>query len=111
LSEVTRLAQHSLDLYYIAIANNEVLAYGILRGWDEGHKIPSLGIAVRKDMRGTGLARAMMYFLHAVAKLNGAENIRLKVHKNNKVAKLLYTKLGYEFIGKQGDEMIGLLKL
>jgi ribosomal protein S18 acetylase RimI-like enzyme len=97
-----------LDVYYIAIDESDVLAYGMLRGWDDGYKIPSLGIIVHPDFRGFGIAQAMMYFLHAVARLRGAENIRLKVHKNNLAAQAMYYKMGYKIIGEEGDEFIEL---
>ena len=30
------------DLYYVAVADGRALAYGMLRGWDEGYAVPSL---------------------------------------------------------------------
>ena len=48
------------DCYCVAATVGRVLAYGMLRGWDEGYQIPSLGIALHPDARGTGLARAFM---------------------------------------------------
>ncbi len=53
------------DLYLVASRGGRILAYGMLRGWDEGYVVPSLGVAVRPEARGTGLARAFMTFLHA----------------------------------------------
>src|SRR5512138_3967572 len=40
------------DAYCVAIANGAVLAYGMLRGWEEGYAVPSLGIAVDPSARG-----------------------------------------------------------
>ncbi len=43
------------DLYYAAVTGDAVVAYGLLRGWDEGYAVPSLGIAVHPAARGLGL--------------------------------------------------------
>src|SRR5258707_5978777 len=54
----SRLAAHEgRDLYYVATRGDKVAAYGMLRGWDDGYEVPSLGIAVHPDARGFGLAR------------------------------------------------------
>src|SRR6266567_2947687 len=80
-----RIAHHDGDdLYYAVTRGNErALAYGILRGWDEGFEIPSLGIAVHPDARGSGLGRMLMSFLHAAARQRGAEHVRLTVYPGN----------------------------
>lgn len=85
------------DLYYVALAGSEVLAYGLLRGWSEGYETPSLGIATHPEHRGRGLATAMMTFLHAAASIRGATRVRLRVHKTNRSAIQLYERLGYVF--------------
>ncbi len=85
------------DVYCIAVVRDDVLGYGMLRGWDDGYATPSLGIAVHADARGTGLGRALMLYLHAEAKRRGAERIRLKVYPDNAAAVNLYRSLGYEF--------------
>lgn len=111
LEESTRLAniKHSgFDLYYVAIQRDEVLAYGMLRGWDAGFEIPSLGIAVHKHARGFGVSKAMMEVMHCAASWRGAKSIRLKVHTDNKIAQSLYEKIGYKFIGEEGNEFVAL---
>lgn len=95
------------DLYYVAIESDTVLAYGMLRGWDEGYIVPSLGIAVHPELRGTGLAKAFMLFLHMTARRKGADQIRLKVYPDNVRAVALYTNLGYVFQGMENEQMIG----
>jgi [ribosomal protein S18]-alanine N-acetyltransferase len=99
------------DLYYVACAGTEVLAYGLLRGWDEGYAIPSLGIAIHPEARGRGLARPFMAFLHAAAKARGATKVRLTVYNDNQRAVELYRRLGYQFESKNDRELIGLLVL
>ncbi len=99
------------DLYYAACAGGRIVAYGLLRGWDEGYAIPSLGIAIHPEARGRGLARPFMAFLHAAAKARGASKIRLTVYSDNQRAVELYRRLGYAFEPKNERELVGLLTL
>ena len=85
------------DCYYIALDQEDVVGYGMLRGWEEGFEIPSLGIIVGKKARGCGLGRTFMHFLHKQAIEHGADSVRLTVKKENKIAKSLYESLGYVF--------------
>lgn len=99
------------DLYYVAVRGVSVLAYGLLRGWDDGFEVPSLGIAVHPAVRGRGLGTAFMEFLHGAARLRGAKSVRLRVHRENLVAIRLYERLGYEFQEKEEDgQRVGILK-
>jgi ribosomal protein S18 acetylase RimI-like enzyme len=99
------------DLYYAAVAGGAVLGYGLLRGWDEGYDIPSLGIAIHPAARGRGLARPFMAFLHVAAKLRGASKVRLTVYNDNQRAVELYRRLGYVFSAKNDRELVGILEL
>lgn len=90
-------APHVLDLHYVLMVEAEAFAYGLLRGWDEGYEIPSLGIAVHPDHRGVGLGVTMMQFLHAAARLRGCARVRLRVSRSNAVAVALYHATGYRF--------------
>jgi ribosomal protein S18 acetylase RimI-like enzyme len=99
------------DLYYAACAGGRILAYGLLRGWDEGFAIPSLGIAIHPEARGRGLARPFMAFLQAAAKARGATRIRLTVYRDNQRAVELYRRLGYAFEPKNERELVGTLSL
>jgi ribosomal-protein-alanine N-acetyltransferase len=111
-AEAARICSHGgRDLYYAACASGRMLAYGILRGWDEGYDIPSLGIAVHPEARGRGLARPLMAFLHAAAKQRGAAKVRLTVYADNQRAVELYRRLGYDFSPKNDRELIGILDL
>ena len=87
------------DLYYLLTEGDQVLGYGMLRGWDEGFSVPSLGIAVHPAARGSGLGRLMMTFLHAAAKRRNCSAVRLRVAIENKPAAALYESLGYRYKG------------
>src|SRR5258705_5972350 len=78
------------DLYMGLWVDSRLCGYGLLRGWDEGHRVPSLGIYVRPEVRGTGVSAEFMVAMHAKAKSCGANKIRLMVSPNNVRAKKLY---------------------
>lgn len=106
-----RVRYSGQDLYYALVAGTQVLGYGMLRGWDEGYKIPSLGIAVHPDFRGMGFGKLLMYYLHTAARYRGAKKIRLKVYSENRAAVALYEKLGYQFESEEAGQKVGYLNL
>jgi len=99
------------DLYFAGTYESRVLAYGLLRGWDEGYAVPSLGIAIAPQARGTRLARSFMLFLHSAARMRGCERIRLTVFRENTNAVSLYQSLGYRFEPKNAQEEVGIIDL
>lgn len=110
------------DIYAIAVLEytpdvwtdpgRRAIAYGMLRGWDAGFSIPSLGVAVHPDHRGVGLGRAMVDYLHSCARLRGAPAVRLKVYPYNERARQFYTSLGYQWRpGLEQGQLVGLLDL
>lgn len=103
---------HGKDLYYLLLDRKRVVGYGILRGWDEGFDIPSLGMIIHPTERGKGLGKLLMEFLHSVARLRGAKHIRLKVYPENKIALELYKKAGYIFEEELvDDQLVGYKKI
>ena len=97
------------DLHYVLKDNNKILGHGMLRGWDEGYDIPSLGIVIHPNVSNRGLGTMFVRFLHSAAWLRGCSKIRLSVHKNNKTAFNIYKKLGYVFVSKNKEELTGIL--
>jgi ribosomal protein S18 acetylase RimI-like enzyme len=83
------------DLYFVLLDGEDVIGYALLRGWEESYNLPSLGIAIRPDMEGRGLARLLMDFLRHVAIQRWAKKIRLRVGRTNERAIGLYRSLGY----------------
>ena len=109
---LARCAYTGRDAYRVAVARGTVLGYGMLRGWDAGYRIPSLGIALHADARGRGLGRALMLHLHDEARRRGAERIRLKVYPDNAAAVGLYRSLGYLFEpGLEQGQLVGFASL
>jgi ribosomal-protein-alanine N-acetyltransferase len=109
LEKVIRNARK--DLYYILAEGQKVLGYGMLRGWDEGYEIPSLGIAIHPEARSVGLGKVLMHFLHTAARRRGDKKVRLKVKTNNHRAVHMYQGLGYSFESQEGPYLVGFLDL
>ncbi|MFN8515656.1 MAG: GNAT family N-acetyltransferase [Chloroflexia bacterium] len=99
------------DLYYVLIAGDTILGYGMLRGWDAGYEVPSLGIAIHPQYRGSGLGKLLMQFLHCAARWKGATQIRLKVYPDNPRAIKLYQQLGYAFGKMEHEQLVGIATL
>lgn len=97
------------DLYYVLINNDTILGHGMLRGWDEGYDIPSLGVVIHPNFAGKGLGSMFIKFLHSAAWIRGCSKIRLSIHKDNKIALGIYKKFGYVFVPKNEKELIGTL--
>lgn len=97
------------DYFVFLMDTDTIAAYGMLRGWQEGFEIPSLGIMTDVNYRGKGISGKMMEHLHEVAKEKNCERIRLTVYKENIKAISLYNKLGYQFFDHEnGKELVGI---
>jgi ribosomal protein S18 acetylase RimI-like enzyme len=108
---LTELQNNPKNYYVFFINLNSILGYGLLRGWQEGYDIPSLGIIIDINERGKGLSMKVMHHLENIAKSKNAKKIRLSVFKENKKAVSLYNKLGYIFSDKNEKELIGIKNL
>ena len=100
------------DVYVVVMEDGRATGYGLLRGWDAGYAIPSLGIAVHPEARGRGVAKALMSHLHDVARQRGADSVRLRVYPENVMARDLYAALGYGFASQlEEGQLVGMLDL
>ncbi len=105
--EATRICHRGgRDLYVLMLDDGRPVAYGMLRGLDEGYTTPSLGIAVSTECQGRGIGRLMMEELHQVAANHGADVVRLRVHPDNVRARHLYEALGYTYRGEDRGELL-----
>jgi ribosomal protein S18 acetylase RimI-like enzyme len=110
--EAVLIANHlGPDTYAILLDGQRPVAYGMLRGWEEGYTTPSLGIAVRTSSQGRGFGRRMMVHLHEEALRRGATVVRLRVHHDNVRARRLYESMGYRYAGEERGELVMLLDL
>ncbi|MGY3581606.1 ribosomal-protein-alanine N-acetyltransferase [Bradyrhizobium sp. USDA 4341] len=112
-AEAARICSYrGKDRYLVLRADDRFLGYGMLRGWDAGFSVPSLGIYVVPELRTTGAARLLMEHLHLTARLSGAKQVRLKVYPDNIAAHRLYLALGYCFSDLHDtDQLVGILEL
>jgi len=96
------------DLYYaIIMENTKIIGFGMLRGWDEGYEIPSIGLCIRKTYQGMGFGKLMLAFLEIASKVKGCSKVMLKVKKNNDKAKRLYEANGYTFKEHNSEYLTG----
>lgn len=102
--EAIRMAVKEGDEHWaITSSEGEVVAYGLLRGWADGWRVPAIGVAVAPAFRRQGLATAMMLFLHYRAGERGASHVMLHVDDENEPAKSLYMAFGYRPAGDRWE--------
>lgn len=101
------------DEYYAVFEDGEIIAFGMLRGWDEGYPTPAFGVCVRGDQRGSGLGRVIMDHGIRVARARGAHEMMLKVFEQNVAARRLYESFGFTFdeTTPDGAQLVGRLQL
>ncbi len=110
--EALHIANHrGRDVYAILMDGQQPVAYGMLRGWEDGQAVPMLGIAVRTTSRGRGLGRLMMVNLHEEAQRRGASVVRMRVHQGNSRARRLCESMGYVHAGEDRGELAMTLDL
>lgn len=99
------------DEYYAAVDRDEIVGYGMLRGWDEGYDVPTFGVCVHPTHRGERLGSQLLDHAIARARARGSTRMRLKVFPDNVVAVRLYESRGFEFTPGTGDQLVGYLLL
>jgi ribosomal-protein-alanine N-acetyltransferase len=99
------------DVYLGLFDNSALEGYGMLRGWDQGYDVPSLGIYLSPSARGRRWSPLLMAALHDQARALGASRVRLKVYPDNEVALRVYTRLGYRFTSEEENQLVGYVEL
>ncbi|MBS1238494.1 MAG: GCN5-related N-acetyltransferase [Deltaproteobacteria bacterium] len=96
------------DFYCALIrGSKEIIGLGMLRGWDEGYEVPSIGLCILKKYQCMGLGRLLLNFLEIVAAMRGNGRVMLKVKKDNQQAKKLYKNNDYIFSEYNDEYLIG----
>ena len=98
------------DYYAATFEDGEIIAYGMLRGWDEGYEKPSLGVIVKPELRGKGIGTEMIQHLIKIARERKSPAIILKVYKWNP-ARHLYERLGFVMEDFDEEQLRGTLEL
>lgn len=114
LDETTAMAvcgNPGKDYYCGAFEENRMVAYGMLRGWNEGFAFPSLGLAVHPSECGKGRGQRILQHLHQVARDRGCGKIRLTVYRENLTAVRLFAQAGYRLVSNDESRSVGWLDL
>ena len=94
---IQEILQNSLAHYLVALRQGKVAGYaGLWLILDEAH---ITNVAVRPDLRGTGIGRLLMEQLVARAVSLGAHKMTLEVRVSNVAALTLYESLGFRRTG------------
>lgn len=96
-----------LDRYYIAIWDEHIVGFCMLRGWDEGFEIPSFGIIVDYRHHKHNLGRQMTEFAISEARNLGCQSVRLSVYASNVRAMSFYLSLGFREISHESCVVAG----
>jgi len=99
------LSQAQKDRYYGIIVAGKIAGFFMLRGFDQGYKIPSYGVWIAPQHTGKGLAELTLKHAMAVCRANDINTLMLKVHPENIVAKGIYERNGFAAVGN--DEKNG----
>lgn len=83
------------DLYFAAVAGEELVGFSMLRGFEEGYAVPSFGIFVDEAHHGHGLGRRLTEWTVDRARERGCPAVRLSVYASNPAAHALYESLGF----------------
>ena len=96
--------------YYLAEVDGEMVGY--LFFMDFHSSIPQLGLAVRDDMQGQGIGRALVGHAIDLVKGAGKGGIQLTTHVANLRAQTLYESMGFTLVGptKNGTEFFYLYR-
>ena len=89
------LSSSTKDLFFLLEQDEKKVGFSMLRGFDEGYEIPSLGMFVGAAHQGQGLGRELLEQTCAFAQLHGINSVRLSVFEDNERAFQLYQKLGF----------------
>lgn len=111
LDSARAFVEEPADIHVLGRVAGRVVAFGMLRGWEEGYETPSLGVAVAQSDEGRGYGRVMMIELEKLARERGATTIRLRVHPDHVRAQTLYMRCGYRPAGAERGEMVMVLDL
>jgi ribosomal protein S18 acetylase RimI-like enzyme len=89
------LSKVKRDQYLGFFIRETLVGFFMLRGLDEGYKIPSYGVFISKNYQSYGLAKLSVMHSISFCKLNRIEKLMLKVHPLNTSALKIYRDFGF----------------
>lgn len=81
------LAARRRDVYMGLLWGGELAGFFMLRGWDEGYEVPSLGTFVAEGYRGRGLMPLTVELTRVICRLRGTTRVMYKSHPGNAPAR------------------------
>jgi len=94
-----QLEKAKQDLFFGFYLFDEFIAFYMLRGFDEGFKVPSYGVFVSEKYKSLGIGRLSLQHAITHCKINHLKKIMLKVHPENVIAKKMYERIGFYQVG------------
>jgi GNAT superfamily N-acetyltransferase len=85
---------------FVAIAESEWVAMAGLYRHEHATPLVIWGMWVRRDLRGTGIGRALLKAMLEFADQQGESSLRLGVVESNLDARRLYEGVGFTYTGK-----------
>jgi GNAT superfamily N-acetyltransferase len=83
------------DQYLGFFIGDVLVGFFMLRGLDEGYKIPSYGVFISEKYQSFGLGRLSVIYAFSFCKMNHIEKLMLKVHPLNVYALKIYREFGF----------------
>lgn len=111
---ISILGGNRKDLYFLVLnQKHQIAGYFMLRGFDEGYKIPSFGVVVHPNYTKRGLGTEITKLAIKICKRLKVRKLMVHVYKDNIIAKEIYKKLGFQFSQskRKENELVGHLKL
>ena len=107
------LDKNKKDIFFGLFLNDKIIGFYMLRGFDEGFEVPSYGVWISKKFSGLGLAKLTLQHAISFCKINEIDELMLKVHPQNKVAKKIYENFCFKKAGidDKNNNIIYKLKL
>ena len=94
------LAAARRDRYWGIVVDGKLVGLIMLRGFDEGYRVPAFGVFIAQAYSGKRLAKLALGYAEAWSRLSGCEAIMLSVHPDNVRARLAYERDGFQFTGE-----------
>jgi RimJ/RimL family protein N-acetyltransferase len=96
------------DKYFGIFVGDKLAGFYMLRGMDDGYKIPAYGVWISSEFSNKGLSKLTLYHAFSFCRINNIKKLMLKVHPENLIAKTLYESLGFEKVGidEKNDNII-----
>ena len=91
-----KLARHTgRDLYWGVWADGEMVAFAMVRGWDEAHEHRAYGYLVDHRHRRRGIGTAMTALVLEELRRRGESEVRARVHDDNEASLRMLMASGF----------------